>query len=545
MLHALLMVAMLQNLGSIEDLELEIAKRQVAKAPDGGLDARIAAMMESIHPEARAAVDDPSDLVAVLGTRRSGKSRSFIRKMLEVAAQVEHARVFYLNETIAECDRIVWTGNGRDGLITLNDHYRLGGYPNQTKHTLTFPRGGIIELVGADDMRQVNKVRGGAPHLVVIDEAQKMPHLQALIRSALGAGMLDHFGKTVMTGTPGEDLAGLFYEVTSDEWAAPAGWSRHFLNILANPFFGKTPEERYQRAVVAYCTKHGLSVDSPEVQRELFGKWVKEDARFTYAIHQVPTHRACYAPARWIDPPTWARDKNGKELFLEGGVPDFEAARADLPAAGERNGRIVSPEWQFTLFADLGFFPDPFAYVLWAWSWEWDETLEVASWAKWRLDSDDQLAVLDGVASAFPGVRVGGDIGGVATPIGKGWSKRWMERFQYGMIEAEKSRKYEHIQLFNTDLRKGRVRVREGSPYHVQLQRVRWLPRTATGALKEDPAIPNDITDAGLYGHRHTAAHLAKRKEMPPKVGSPEYIAKLEAEFEADDGDEEATSYYG
>lgn len=516
----------LSLLGSVVDLELEMAKREAARieATDetGGVRQRVEQLLAEVHPEALACINDTAPLVAVRGTRRSGKSRSFIRKMLDVATATKHARVIYINETLPECEAIAWIGNGRDGLLTLNEQYQLGGVPNHSKHTLTFPStGGMIRLVGADDRRQIAKLRGIAPHLVVIDEAQKAPHLTELIRDSLGPAMMDHGGQIFMPGTPGVDLSGLFYDVTNEEEPLE-GWSVHVLNVLANPFFGATPEERFERTVAKYCREQNLALDAPEVQREWFAKWVKEDARFVFAIHQVPEHEVCYAEPR----------------TRPDGRPDIAAAIRDLPQG---------PEWRYTLFCDLGYFPDPFAYVLWAWSWEWPELMEVASWSMQKMDSDEQLAELTWVAEQAPPSLVGGDIGGAATPIGKGWAKRWEERFGYGMVEAQKSRKFEHIQLFNTDLRKGRIKLRKDSALHAQMQKVQWLPATGIGALKENPRFPNDVTDAGLYGHRHTFAFLAQAKPAAPPPGTPEYFAKLEADMEQADLDElEAVpdSYY-
>jgi hypothetical protein len=534
------------HLGSADDLELELAKREVARieAVDTSreLRARLDVMLGEIHPEARACIDDDSALVAVRGTRRSGKSRSFIRSMLDTAASEPHARVFYFNETLPECERIVWVGNGRDGLLTLNERFDLGGKANHSKHTLTFPSGGVVELIGADDMRAVNRARGSSPRKVVLDEAQKMPHLQALIRDSLGASMMDaamigRRGQIIMVGTPSEDLAGLFFDVTNEEEPL-AGWSVHVLNVLANPFFGASVEERYANTVLQYCKDHGLSPDDPTVQREWFAKWVKEGARFTYAVHSVPEHELCYAPPRWLEEPRWRKDKDGKRLFLEGGVVDFAAALKDLP---------TGIDWQFTIGCDLGFLPDPFAYVLWAWSWEWTEMLEVASWAKTEMDSDDQLAHLSMVAEHALPTIVTGDVGGTNRATGKGWSKRLNERFRFGIDEAEKHRKHEFIQLLNTDLRKLRARVRRGSPLHEQLKRVRNLPPAPGGKLKEDPEIPNDITDAGLYGHRHTYQHLAQRAPDKPKPGTDAYYQDLERRMEQDELDrlEQAPdSYY-
>lgn len=522
MLAALAMVALVSNIGSVEELELELAAREAARydALDGGVRERVKLLLADVHPEARACIDDPAPLVAVRGTRRSGKSRSFIRKMLDAATAITHARVIYINETLPECEAIAWIGNGRDGLLTLNEQYQLGGVPNHTKHTLSFPaNGGQVRLVGADDRRQIAKLRGIAPHLVVIDEAQKAPHLTELIRDSLGPAMMDHGGQIFMPGTPGIDLSGLFYDVTNEEEPL-AGWSVHVLNVLSNPFFGATPEERFERTVAKYCREQALPLDAPEVQREWFARWVKEEARFVFAIHQVPEHEVCFAPSR----------------MLPDGRPDVIAALRDLP---------VGPEWRYTLFCDLGYFPDPFAYVLWAWSWEWEQLLEVCSWSKQKLDSEEQLAQLTWVAEQTSPSLVGGDIGGAATPIGKGWSKRWSERFGYDMVEAQKSRKFEHIQLFNTDLRKGRIKLRKDSPLHTQMQKVQWLPGTGGGALKENPRFPNDVTDAGLYGHRHTFQHLAQKPVPKPKLGSEAYYAELERQLEADDDEGEAESYYG
>lgn len=534
------------NLGSLEDLERELARRRLEeakeRAPDVALQARIAAMMDELHPEARAIADDRSPLVAVLGTRRSGKSRTSGRGMIRDALEIPDARIFYTNETWRECDRIIWTGNGRDGLLTLNKRFDLGGIPNMSNHTLSFPSsGGIIEIVPADDAGAVDRLRGSAPHKLVADEVQKMRHIEALVQDAAGAAMMDaamitgREAQIIIQGTPSEDLAGLFYDVTGPD-SQMTGWSKHTLNVLSNPFFGETPEERFKNTVEKYCRIHNLPLDHPKVRREWFAEWVREDARYVYAVHQVPEHKLCYAEPRWLEAPVWRKDGQGRPLFLEGGVVDFKAALADLPPG---------PDWEFTLFADLGYLPDPFAYVLWAWSWEWDELLEVASWARCEMDSDDQLAHLMMVQQHVPAALVGGDIGGANKPTGKGWSKRWSERFGGEMREAEKHKKYEHIQLFNTDLRKERIRVRRGSPLHEQLKRVRWLPPTGTGPQKEDPAIPNDITDGGLYGHRHTYQHLAQRQLPAPKVGTAEYYAKLEAELEAQDMEEpEQESYY-
>ncbi len=448
--------------------------------------------------------------------------------MLKVALETENGRVFYVNETRAECERIAWIGNERDGLLAVNDDRQLGGVPNHSKYRLSFPaKNSFIELIGADDDAGVRKLLGTAPHLVVVDEAQKLRHLLTLTRDVLGAGMMDHAGQVVMIGTPSRDLAGQFYEVTRPD-SELDGWSHHRWSVLDNPYFGDTPEVRFERTVAEYCRRHSLPLDHPTVRREWFGEWVKEDARYVYAVHEVAEHKLCYAEPR----------------YRPDGLPDLAASLRDLPELPKRE------EWRFTLGADLGYFPDPFTWVLWAWSWGAQKLYEVASFKKHRMDADEQLAELNWVANQVDVEITVADIGGASTSFGKGWSKRWEERFGRPMLEADKRRrKFEYIELFNTDIRQGRVQMRRGSPMHLEAQTVLWLPAPADELvqrrLREDPRIPNDVMDAATYGHRETMTHLARAPEAPkPALGTPEHWARVEKQIE-DDSDADMERHQG
>lgn len=485
-------------------------------------------MLEGVHPKALDALRDPAPLIALFCTRRAGKSRSLVRLMAEVGTTIPDARVIYLNETRAECERIAWLGNGRDGLLTLNEQFELGGKANQSKLSMWFPRNkGLIEFVGADDQRAVNKLVGIGPHLVIIDEAQKLPHLDHLIKHSLGPAMMDHGGQIVLAGTPGLDLFGTFYEATREDDERDTSWSVHTFSVTDNPFFGKTPEERHQKAVVAYCEMHSLSLDSPEALRAWGPKWVKEDANYVWHVHRLPEHELCYAPER----------------LKADGSPDIKAALADLPQLPRDH------EWEFTLAADLGFDPDPFAVVIWAWSYGAPAIYEVASFKRLRLLNDEQRDVLDSLERELGFTITVADAGGQGKTAVTGWSREWQTRWNKSIIEAEKTRKFEHIELLNSDIRAGKVKLRRGGVLVEEAKRATWMPQTGVGRMKENPQTPNDAMDAGLYGHRHTMAYL---HQPPPKTrakgGTPEFYEELEAQLEDDadagDGDDYEGGYY-
>lgn len=503
---------------------------------------------------ARAAGRDQSPLAAWFCTRRAGKSRELVREMAEFAATVPDARVIYLNETRAECERIAWLGNGRDGLLTLNAEYQLGGIPNLSKLSMWFPaNGGLVEFVGADDKRAVNKLVGIGPHLVIVDEAQKAPHLGHLIRYSLGPAMMDaartgHQGRIIIAGTPSEDLYGMFYEATRDDGERDTSWAMHSWSVVDNPFFGATPEERYANVVLEYCKTHNLDLDSPEVLRSFGPKWVKGDANYVWHVHRVPKHELCYAPAR----------------LRPDGAPDIKACLADLPPLPRDH------DWQFTLGADLGFDPDPFAVVIWAWSFGAPAIYELCSFTWLRLLNDDQRDVLDSLEREIGFAVTVADAGGQGKTAVTGWSREWQRRWNKPIIEAKKTRRFEHIELLNSDIRARKVKMRSGEVRTDRMERsdgdtsvrrtgavlfneaskATWLAQIGFGKMRENPQTPNDAMDAGLYSHRHTAAYLAQPPEAPrPKSGTPEYYEALERQLEDENDQDEAgggqESYYG
>ena len=131
-------------------------------------------------------VADDAPLVSVLGSRRSGKSSIWVRKMVEDAVEIPDSHQLYINTTRREAWRIAWRGsNPRDGLVGLNNRFRLGAEMRLGTLSVAFPNGALIELLGADDEAAMDKALGGAYHRVWLDEAQKAPHIQKAIEEVL------------------------------------------------------------------------------------------------------------------------------------------------------------------------------------------------------------------------------------------------------------------------------------------------------------------------------------------------------------------------
>lgn len=452
--------------------------------------------------------------MAALCTRRSGKTRGWLRKMLYDAVTKPDCKQVYVNTTFTECERLAWRGIKRlDGLLGLNEAYALGGKPNQTKLRIDFPaNNSTIELVAADNERATQKLLGGAYDRVWIDEAQKMPHIQRLIEQVLGPAMMDYDGQIVMTGTPGRHCTGYFYEITkriggiTDEPLSPAakGWSVHGWSVLDNPFFGETREARYARTIEREMAKRGWVGGEPDLLREYHAQWVREDAMYAYDVHKVPEHELLYAPAR----------------YTPDGMFDIDAALEDLPDL---------ENWRFGLAADLGYNPDPFAVVIWAWSHNSPVLYELCSWEKTGLIPDAQAEVLEGIDDRIILDFMVADAGGAGGVV-KGWELGWKDRRPLPIEPAEKAQKETAREWFNNDIRKGNVKLRRGGKLHEQMKvlPLRTLPN---GRVVEDQRrdgegrrkFMNDCCDAGLYGHRAAQHHRFIEPEPEPEFGTPEY----------------------
>ena len=474
-------------------------------------------------PEQRAFYDDPAQLVAVIKGRRAGGTHAGCAHFVKTALATPNGQFLYLNSTRGEAERLAWYGGRNDGMAALCDRYEIKVKKDQSDLTLHFENGAWIYLRGADDEAELRKALGTPYNEVWWDEAQKIPpKLKSTIREVVIPSLLDAMistgagGKLRLVGTPVRQMSGLFYEVTRPEIAKRLkGWSVHHWNLLANPFFGKTTEERYSRGMVALQGLYGgpevAPMDSAIMQREGFGHWVYEDSNFVYHVHKVAASELLYAPQR----------------LRADGFPDIAAALKDLPWPWK--------DGFFALGVDIGFTNDPFAIALIGWHPNDPALYEIMSWGKLGLDADAQAKVIADVREVVPLGFVSADVGGPVTPMGKGWSRQFMERYDLPILEAEKHAKYENIALLNTDIVRGRLRLRDGGWVHREMAELQWSKLVSgNGKMVEDPTMANDTCDALLYASRHSRQYRWKPEDKPLPKGSRERYDREAKELEED-----------
>lgn len=507
----------------------------------------IAELTDEWFPEERAFFDDPAQLTAAICGRRAGKTRGVVRDHLRDLLTIPGYRGLYLNSTKGEAERLAWIGNRADGFKPLIESMGLPLKLNNAELSIHNPvTDAWMYLRGADDEAELRKALGGAYHKVTWDEWQKIPpKLAPSIREVFFPALLDFGGRFRGTGTPVRQMAGLAWDVTRPELEKrQPGWKVHHWNLLNNPYFGRAKKihgdwfvvwgardevvtgphqfseieaaiagARFTKGMLALQELYGgpevAAIDSPIMQREGFGRWVYEGSSFVYAVHKVLKSSLLYAPAR----------------MRPDGFPDIAKALLDLPFDWR--------EAMFSLGCDIGWYPDPFAFVLWSWHRHDPRIYEVASWKKNHLTSDQQVLVLREVQASVNVGLIVADASGPAKPAVKGWSEEWVNRYNLPILEADKQHKYTHQDVMNNDILRGYMKLREGGELYEEMAQLQWATIVSgTGRMIEDPTLANDVCDGGLYAHRHSHQFRWQPEERPLTPGSPAALQRIERELE-------------
>lgn len=443
--------------------------------------ARRLRFLDELFGKQRAFIDDPSREKAALCTRRAGKTTLVSSYLLKVAIE-RNALCIFIAITRQRAKELIW-----DELKRLNERYALGAEPNETELSLRFPQGGVVRLIGADKPKEVEKRRGDKPALVVVDEAQLFTsYLQTMVEDVFGPGLMDLRGTLCLMGTPGALRVGYWYETTRNEDDASRafrrhGFSVHEWSVLDNPHMPHAADE-----IAALKLKKGWDDNHPTFVREWRGVWADDVTALFY---------------------------------------EFDEARNTYE--GEP---LVRGQRYFGLGWDLGHDDD---MALFAWTWS-DGDPALYEWRSWKRPGvllSDVAAVVrqwEEDCEVF-GYRVA-DTGGLGKQLVEEMASREGIRFE----PAEKREKAAAVKAMNDDFRVGRILIRRGGEYALELATLMKDPDNhgPNGEPIEAAGLPNHLCDAALYSYRRAQHYLHEPSEEAPPVGSPEALARVEESLE-------------
>lgn len=527
-----------------------------------------------MYPKQRAFFGSKAKCKATSKTRRAGATAGGVRELLARSIETKAHRSMYMATTRQEARDRAWVNDTQSGFLDVLrtegepiDHptleaWKLGGIVVEVRDAetaLNFSNGSQIKLFGMDSERDLRKERGKAKDVYWIDEAQDFPNLQKFYDAVIIGSTADFQGETWLSGTPGQDCAGFFYEITKNEEDGDQripGWEVHTIAVVDNPYFGRVTSDttageyhveytikdatvrvatysthaeaeaeavrvRWDRTAGDAMRKKGWKGDEPDFIREWLGRWVKTDARYVYPVHAVPKHVLVYAPQRLADNPI---DATHAKWY------HHELAVLDLPR--KPRGRMY--EWLYAIGADFGYAQTPFALTMWAFNFEMPDIFEMLSWKQHKVLPDDQRKYIELLWGCTNNViAMAGDPAGQKSAD----LEAWRTRFSLPIDDADKSAKNTWQELMAGDIRMGRVHYREGSPLLHEHRHLVYLPTKPGKTRKDDEfrriadgTVPgNDCADAGLYAYRFMQHHLHRDK---PKDEREEHVKQADAHEE-------------
>jgi len=456
-------------------------------------DANAPRLYEGLHDRQLQFLNDPARRKLAVCSRRAGKTFALKCALVESARSRPRAMALYITITRLQAKRLIWH-ELKSFLHVKKIEYRS----NESELTITLQEsGGQIFLAGADDSASIEKFRGLALDLVVLDEAGSFgAHFRALIDDVLSPALEDYAGGIVLIGTPNAACAGYFHDAAT---GILPGWSRHEWTVLDNSMYPRwrdketgQPLPNWRELADAfrreYIQERGWTEDHPSYIREILGRWARDLSGLVYR-------------------------------FLEG-RNEYTA----LPAKVR--------EWKHIMGVDLGRV-DAFALVVWAFSPELPDLYEVDSYQKPGLTISQWAEAIRGRIDRWHPIRSVADCGALGGSIVEDMNSR----HALNLIAAEKKDKLSGIELWNSDAEKGWIHLRKGGQYASQARILQWDPDRPHE--KEDERFANDLCDSGLYGYREAWHWTYRKPKDRPRPGSREHWEEEERKME-EEADAEA-----
>jgi len=434
--------------------EIEILREVQRRAPWKPLD--------DLFPAQRQFVQDKHRFKAALCGRRGGKTTSVQLNAIDVCLKKPRANVLYIALTLDSARNLFFAP-----LKQVCKDKGINVHPNETLLSITFSNGSTIKCRGADRAKEIEKFRGEAFDLVIIDEAASFDtYIDGLIDEVLTPALLDRLGTIVLIGTPSARFSGLFYKVTRPEVdQREPGWHVYSWTSYDNPTIPHAAAEldRIKKA-------RGWNDQTPSFLREYLARWIRSDEDFVYNFD--------------------------------------EKRNTYIPEKDTKHGLLPAFDWNFILSVDIGF-RDQTAFVVSAFAQNCPDWYIVEAFAKSEMIPSDVAAMMIQLRDRYETHKIVMDCGALGLPI----AEEFRARYELQIQPAEKKEKLAAIELMNSDMLNGRVKVPPGCPVVAQWQTLQFDENGL-----EDPRCKNDMADAALYGWRYARHYLPGDAEKPKET---------------------------
>ncbi len=434
-------------------------------------------VLESAFKEQLDFINDPSKQKAACSSRRAGKSSAVGLYLVHECLQNPRTNCLYIARTKESAENIMWN----DVFDTVLKKYNIDAKPGTSKLQIKFNNGSILYLTGADASEtQMRNLVGKKYSLVVIDECQNFTNdLSMLVNKVLKPTLGDLNATIAMIGTPGNNMtdASYWYKVAQNK---EPGWSVHEWHWKQNPHV----RDNIQLQVTEMLNNNPLISLTPWFRMEYNNEWVPESDARVYK----------------------SQDSN----YINSLPPNF------LKGA------------TYLLSIDLGYLPDPTAFVIGAYNKRYSDKLYILeSYKKEELTITAVANIIKEYQKKYHFRSI------YADAANKQAVEEMRQIHNLPLQAAEKLGKEGHIALLNSDFITQNIFIlKDGNAALIdELNKLIWNAKDLLkGKHKENAINANHLTDSLLYCH-----HGSRHYWYKPKVELPEpeeqFMQAIEKQF--------------
>lgn len=441
----------------------EALRQKLAKSRLQALqDQQLPNVLELCLPYQLQFIQDPHKRKVVCSTRRSAKSYALSLALIDAAIKIENGIFCFITLTKESAKKIF-----RPILRQISDKYQLNLKIN-SKCEIEFTNGSIIYLAGLDSTdKEMDKIRGNAYNMVVIDEAQAFNQdLREIINDVLDIALAQTQATLLIAGTPGDQMGEHYFYQIAKEDSTETEWKQYFFDWKQNTSIDQTTGLRICDTVQALLDQkikdNPHFVDSDTYQQEWLGQWViQKDARMYHS-----------KPVNYID---------------------------QLPERENHKPRFVTDQGAvYLLGIDLGYH-DATAFVVGVYNPFFDRKLYIIESEKFSK------LIISEVAAKIKEYRSKYNFSNMVIDAANLQAVEEMRQIHnLPLMAAEKSGKDAHKALINSDFQTQNVMILKSGNTELieELNNLIWDPKAlAKGIRREDPRREDHLCDALLYLH--------------------------------------------
>ena len=231
---------------------------------------------QTLYPKQQEVYDDDYDKTIVcICSRRVGKSELDARLLAKRCLRPDQHCV-YINRSFDAAVRQI-----RKPLETALEAAGLTSYEGTIGGgLLSFPNGSQIMILGNNNAKDIDKMRGERIALIVFDECGHMRNMRQIVEEVVEPAMMDYAdSQLILTGTPPRTKHNFIQELYDNPTIKKFHWT-----YLDNPFLPNR-----ETVLEEVCKKHGVTPDDPFIRREYFGEMgaTDEEAMVFHSYQKV------------------------------------------------------------------------------------------------------------------------------------------------------------------------------------------------------------------------------------------------------------------